>query len=731
MKSLKCLLLSIFIIGITGYSIDTLLIDGILAWHIRQPETLYMILELACLWICLFLIGIRVKKNSIKLLLSLGLFLGFSYIHMTFLPVLITIIYLIYLVWLGEFTYELLQIKESRISRNFFLGSGITIVLFCFLSLFQMGQITNTRYLVVALGSGLLIRKIVKKKIPIVTMVSDKKTCAYFSTFIVALALGIGRLNIAIDFDTLWYGVRSDAILIPGKSIYENIGTLGVVYSYSKGWEVLTLPLSNLPSYSFLTAFNIGVLGMIFIAVYEIANEYIGKNYRYITPFLIVAVPGIMNMALTTKSDLLTLFYQILMIHEILGFFKEKQGSRILTALGALFLSFTMKPTSLVYSTVIGIIALCILGINWNHQYKVIEKPQKGEYVVLGISILALVGIWGRTVALVGVPVTSVFHSIFERLNFQIKYPYYTTPFPNAGTEQSFREHITFLGKRIFGILLDPQGKDMAHVIIAWGGILPICLLGILLFFVKFKIKRNPFNQFLFAINMAVLLINGISLLQLSQIDGNYYVLWYFILIFTMMYVISKYGREQQRWVKRMLLLPWCFGFLLCFITNWSWSIGFSPIDVVNRGYYDHHSREKQKRIHQGSEAIWNILAENPNNRVIALGEHPGVLAFPCIVQSYVDISGYWGNPEVVSNKEAFLAYLKYAEIDYIYMEKEYIDESVRIYKIIRKLIKDGALFDVRDEHGNLIMAVQKEMPDLNAVEQNLDVFDHRYIQHP
>ena len=57
-----------------------------------------------------------------------------------------------------------------------------------------------------------------------------------------AFLIQAGRMNIALDFDTLWYGVRSEYILAGGAGIYENPGLVGMVYVYSKGLEVLTLP---------------------------------------------------------------------------------------------------------------------------------------------------------------------------------------------------------------------------------------------------------------------------------------------------------------------------------------------------------------------------------------------------------------------------------------------------------------------------------------------------------
>ena len=108
------------------------------------------------------------------------------------------------------------------------------------------------------------------------------------------------------------------------------------------------------------------------------------------------------------------------------------------------------------------------------------------------------------------------------------------------------------------------------------------------------------------------------------------------------------------------------------------------------------------------------------------------MLTFPCWVQSYVDVSGYWGNPQVVSSASAFLEYLQFADVDYIYMERGYVCAGVRIYDIIRTLIEKGHLYNVCEEGGNLIISVQKgdPQPEITA-EHDLEIFDNLYIQHP
>ena len=41
-----------------------------------------------------------------------------------------------------------------------------------------------------------------------------------------------------------------------GKGIYENLGMINLVYSYSKGAEVLNLPLSGTATYGFVLTFS-------------------------------------------------------------------------------------------------------------------------------------------------------------------------------------------------------------------------------------------------------------------------------------------------------------------------------------------------------------------------------------------------------------------------------------------------------------------------------------------
>lgn len=758
---------AVLAVGITGYSAWQILVTGVLSWHVKQPEFRAMMLELLVVWFLLVLSFCFLRKMfpAARTGIFLGIvILGYCWLHEIFLPVMFAGCYVGYLALVGMWFGRTFLRKRWDLCWNVLIGSAGTITMFCLLSLIQMGSIRKLRLWVLASGALLMIWRIRvwqqerlqgrwQKRQQECGSARDHNpvSAAMLAAIITLVLLQAGRMNLAVDFDSIWYGVRSDVMLDSGNGIYENLGTLGVVYTYSKGLETLTLPLAGLPSYSFVIAVNLWMGGLVLLASYRSAKIVLNKQDALWVPFLMAAIPGIMNMADTAKADLMTLFCQILMLQGMMWFIKEQRADWLVAAMAAGGLSLTLKPTAVVFST-----AIVGMSMLWMIRELIREKkPQclkirnSRIWLMLIPSAAALIGIWGRTIRLVGVPVTSVFYQVFQKLGFQVKYPFYASGFPSAGGGPSLGNQLAFLAKRLYGICLNPQGDDMAHVIIAWGTHLPVVMLLLWLIFpvarAEGKEKRSerlPILSYCMWLIVPIGIVNLISLYSLSQIDGNYYMLYYALVILAGVIWLGSRKAEIRKICQAALIPVWLFAVVLCGLTNWAWALGNGGIRPINRGYYAHEEMERQKRADQGSQAIWDILASDPKNRVIALGEHPGVLTFPCWVQSYVDVSGYWGNPEVVASVPNFLEYLQFADVDYIYMEKEYVDTSVRIYQIVRTLVEQGWLYDVRDENGNLILTVNKmEHRQSGAdrqqsvteaeITQNLQVFDERYIQHP
>ena len=136
--------------------------------------------------------------------------------------------------------------------------------------------------------------------------------------------------------------------------------------------------------------------------------------------------------------------------------------------------------------------------------------------------------------------------------------------------------------------------------------------------------------------------------------------------------------------------------------TSWSGGQGFTPIKVRHKGDVNHRQMVYDRFCSQGNQAIWSILSADPAARVIAVGEHPEVLQFPCNVQSYYDVTGSGGNVRLVKTLDNFKEFLEYAKIQYLYVQANFLEENTRCYDVVRFLVEDGSLGDIRYENGNM-----------------------------
>ncbi len=243
-------------VAMTGYSAWKLLGAGILSWHVAQPEFFTMAAELSGIWLLLFLIIFYGRDDRIRLAGAVFVTCAAAWLHAVFLPMVFAGLYAGYLAGVGYF------LDRKVIRRNmggcwcFMVGAAVTITVFCLLSLIGQGSIAKLRFWVVE--SGLLLaawwlsgRVAGRRKVKVRQSSAGRwnhpvsaVTALMLSAILMLLILQMGRMNGAVDFDSIWYGVRSDVMLNSGNGIYENLGTLGVVYTYPKGWETLTLPLA-------------------------------------------------------------------------------------------------------------------------------------------------------------------------------------------------------------------------------------------------------------------------------------------------------------------------------------------------------------------------------------------------------------------------------------------------------------------------------------------------------
>lgn len=757
--------------------------NGFFADYIHFTESKRMYVEIAILAVLIFGGLALLKRGRSRMYWLTAVVLVFSWIHVVFLPMVVSAVYLISLLAIGRFLRKRVFFRGTVWERPYFsfymdflFGASFAIVVYCLLSALGLGKIAWMRLSVYALGvvalgfdfssiscqcirgwqtlSWMLDGSGVSREIP--RRVRRAWTLAA-GWCVLMFLIQVGRLNIALDFDTLWYGVRSQYIVAGGTGLYENPGLVGMVYVYSKGFEVLTLPLCDLASHSYLTFFNLwlavlGIGAMVWNAVLltgerkqetESREAGIEKKltYRSVLPgimaaVLSISVPGIMNMALTAKADLITWLLQLIMLGCFFQYIHVYENHWIFLsgAAGSYFLSLTMKPTSLVFSTaVFGMMGLYLLWF-WFHERGAaadLFHHMVRLIVSLCLPFGALAGIWARTMKITGMPVTSVFTSIFALFGFKMKYPFATSELP-----QNYQEESTLhvLARRIWQILMQPQGEDMGHVILAWGTSLMAVLIVMLVLYGIFSKKGDEQSHIWNAalvIFFPFVIVSLISLSMLYQIDGNYFMLLYSMLILgacRAMVYFKKIGFYPlaSKCLTPLLVL----NLIVTAISSWAWTAGFSEIHLLNKGRVNHRAQEQARMEEKGNTLIWQEVSQDPENRVIAFGTHPYCLQFPCNVESYKDITSPWGNVELVNSPEAFETYMAYAKTDYVYAEAGYLGPGSWEWSLdlLRELIRRGSLTDLFFENGNMLARVSDTAVPEEEAQNNLEMFEQEYL---
>ena len=275
--------------------IGEIYVIGVDGDRLKETETLHLLGETAALFAVLFLTLSLIRRRAACALLLGAVSSVFLWLHQAFLPVLASGLYLCALVGTGQIFLGLLDRKRQLAPghlvtwmASLILGCGLTILLFCAMSLLGVGGIGNTRAAAVILFLAAGFRWVQSLKTKEGSYRLQKlfhesgripPVIAGLLAFILAmLLLQAGRMNLCIDYDSLHYSLRSQYILDNGGGIYENLGSVNVVYTYSKGLEILLLPLSGLPSHSFFLAFQLWFAAGILIVCHRIVTLFVSRR---------------------------------------------------------------------------------------------------------------------------------------------------------------------------------------------------------------------------------------------------------------------------------------------------------------------------------------------------------------------------------------------------------------------------------------------------------------------
>ena len=571
--------------------------------------------------------------------------------------------------------------------------------------------------------------------------------------------LQMNRSNVALDYDSLRYGLRSAYVLFP-EGFFSAHGQINSVYSYPKGLELLTYPLNYLPGYGFLLSFSLWTylaLALVFGLLLFHFQKNRKKLYLGILCFFLLSSVG--NMSLTMKTDLFTLLLQLSALYFFL------KGKRLQSCF-LLFFSYSFKPTAVVFSTLLGIVFLFTMlleflgkrsiktnsqvntdrntntnasinaktGINSNINTNYNRIQAKGEkwtselpFVLFSLVYTGLITL--RTFLITGLPFSTTFTGIFKAIGFHVNWPFNLDAHVDYSGELSFSESAFSFFRRLFSFLFYPVGEDMEHVAIAWSGVLfPLILLFALwqCFSIGRKclpgrnhllggnslLERNslsgreaflcrgsgdasPWDYLPLSLSFLVIMVFSLlSFVMLWQIDGNYYILWESL---ALLLCFSGGNLQEKRGfillLKAFFFFPFYLAaFLTTITTSWAGAVGFTPIDLANKGYYDHALVELENQGEKGSLPAFSEMAKNPRHHVLAFAETPECYRIPCNVQSITDVEGSGGSPGLYDSPLYFAWFLKWSDTDYVYLEQSFLQDEreERAREMLLQMAEEG-----------------------------------------
>lgn len=698
---------------------------------LRMPGTQLLFKEMAIVFGIALVIMLLVRNRKLRIGALVLEAAVFTWIHQVFLPMIVSGIYLVVIIRAGGVCRRLLD-KDSRLEdktisalmADFTLGSIALILLYALMSVAGIGSIPATRVAAIAIGILTFLPCFSGAKTEKSARATEKETepkesgngkihwtMALMVAFIFAMVLlQIGRMNICADYDSLHYGLRSEYVFNDGDGIFENMGSINVVYTYSKGLETLLLPISGLPSYSFFLSFQMWMTMGILVAAAAIAGMFVSRRASVLCMTLLASIPAIMNMGITAKTDSATCLFQLIMTYFLLRFVKEQKTEDFALAGNAFLMTMVLKPTALAFSTILAGTVFIFLFVTKSFKVNV-----KCRALLSWIPAIAMwLMIWARTMVQTGLPVTSVLTSIWTKFGFSVKYPFMFDGLPSNGGGLGLKGTIKYFLKRLYGVLLAPIGDDMAHVRIAWGT--SLLLVFLVLFLVSLIVRTKEVekeNKRPLACLACVFVTNGImSLIMLYllwQVDGNYFLLLYCLFTILAVIVIGKIEKPILAGSVVALLVPvLLFNVSMTAVSNWKGTQGLSPITLVHKGYYDHWAENEAQMRYKGNGEIWDILAEDSENRVLVYGEQPEMLMFPCNAQSYTDISGSGGNYYVSASVEGLVEFFDYAKIDYVYLCGGYLNPGTEAWNFVVDMIESGYLTDIFYENGHALAKFTK-----------------------
>lgn len=710
----------IFFISITFnlFSLKNILL-GVYSWHIQQPETIQGGAEVLVLFLlfCFLSLGFRLKPK-LSFLSIILLSLLYLKLHSVLFAAILAFVYLEVILNIGRASIKIFfrsssNEKFDNLFNSFIVGVTIWSFLALLLSLIGIGGFNNLRILTICLFVLSLLSKSVSfLTFELFTMINNKESSFILKVgfiFIWTLVLiQFAKSNTSLDYDSVWYGLRPELVLMGPNSFYDELGLSMFVHYYPKLYELLMIPISNLGDNSFIYAFTTVLFFLMSILIYHFfVTLKIKKEKSVFYTILLVSIPAVSNMSSTAKTDIFTTFLIVLSSFYIFKWLSTYKTEFLVYSISAALLSFGGKPTSYLYIPLIylGVIVSVFLVMRKKEitQNLFNFKNENNNYTLLIMATSVWLLICYRTYKLVGYPMYPLLGGIWERLGFDLKYPFVMNV-ELLSQKLTLKETLYHWIKVIF----NPNGYT--HLVMVWPSNLLFFLVAILLFsFLFTKELRTKVNL---GYIVAIIPIFSSLIFYITTIpdggDGNYFIPPVIICGIICLKLISSINIGNFKIFNLSLLIFLVLHISIMFVSHFSWSWGTSSFNFnFNKSEFDQKHRIESILKAEGVFNVNKYIEDKGDVYINCLGfGNEQVLneGLKCRFEDIPHINSRYGNPEIIKTEETFLEYLDWANVKYLIIPKESLpEEYTSVMNVVGNYRKNPDTIVIDDERYYLL----------------------------
>lgn len=492
------------------------------------------------------------------------------------------------------------------------------------------------------------------------------------------IATLLARTNSVFGHDSLWYGLRGEYVLDPGRSVYEPLGLVSPVHYFPKLYEVFLLPVTAMGDNSVIDGVTILMLVLVLLACQSLGQR-IGLPPRARWPLLavIATLPVLANSALSPKPDVISVLFVLIAADAALAFVETRSGGAAAWMLACGVLACLAKLTAIPY---VAMLVLATAVGAWRRHATAddsvhVTRENRIAMVALAATALVAAFVTARTWLLAGVPTIGPdpLLELWTSLGFELA--------PPAGSLNWTRpQEWSDVPALIVDWLFRPQ--RLLHIVISWVG--NVWLWCALLALLAVPLARGDIRHGHSRWPLVALMTTGAALAvgmryHVRGSDGNYFLAALLPAILVSATALFRAVANAPRAFAAALA---CLPAFALFHAGYSfvsagWWPGTRSFDFdLGRSWQDTRQLRWQKLQAAGLARIGEYLKRQPGlARAVGYAAEPASFWLPARFEHIVTISfSHW---DYAYDPQRFIDFLAEQSIDYVILPRAGAPEPV------------------------------------------------------